>query len=376
MVSVIVPVYNLEKYIEKCISSILSQTYRDIELIIVNDGSTDKTEEICKRYQVKNKNIVYVSKKNQGQGVARMVGLTKAKGEYVLFVDGDDWLEGDAVENMFLASQNGLADVVVGDMYYVYCEGEEYRKIYSKIRCEDGKLIPKNEYVEKINRFRTFTCGKMFRRAFLEEKEFKQELTMYEDLATIPLLIAKASFIKYVNKPVYNYLRNRSSSNVNNIEKVKDLQKAIECLYEGFVKLDNYEMYIPELKRLMWSQIRFACISSKMSWSNAKDDEKMSKVLEYVSKIFPEFVYPEDCDITLINNNELINIVKCILIDTENVRIENNEIEYELRINTSYSGKVNEYIVKNQKLDFENETDLWNEADMWFGRTFTRGEII
>lgn len=370
MVSIIVPVYNVESYIEKCICSILYQTYNDIELIIVNDGSTDKTENICKKYQRKNSNIVYISKENQGQGMARTIGLKYARGEYVLFVDGDDWLEKDAIENMLSLAQNGVVDVVVGDIYYVYYEAGAYRRVYSKIRCDDGKLILKDVYLEKINRFRTFTWGKMFRRIFLEESEFRQELVMYEDLATIPLLMAKAKSIRYINKPVYNYLRNRSTSAVHNVDKVKDLYKSIECLYNGFVKIDNYEMYIPELKRLIWSQIRFACTSSNMLWEEAKNDEQISEILKYVAKIFPEFVYPDDCDIVIINNRELIDVVKCILNDVNKVRFVKDENEKKSKIITRYAGNEKEYIIDNETIEILNETVLWNEADRWFCKTF------
>ena len=100
MISVIVPAYNVEKYIEECLLSLVNQTYKDIEIIIINDGSTDKTKEIIIEYQEKYKNITGYNQKNNGVSVARNLGLKIAKGEYVIFVDPDDYLDSTMIEKM------------------------------------------------------------------------------------------------------------------------------------------------------------------------------------------------------------------------------------------------------------------------------------
>jgi len=99
-VSVIVPVYNTGRYVEKCIRSIMSQSYRDIEIVVINDGSTDDSGEICERLAAEDERIVYIPQENRGVSAARNVGLERATGEWICFVDGDDWLEPDAVERM------------------------------------------------------------------------------------------------------------------------------------------------------------------------------------------------------------------------------------------------------------------------------------
>ena len=213
MVSIIVAVCNVEMYIDRCIQSIINQSYSEIELIIIDDGSDDLTGTICRKYAEKDNRIIYIRKRNEGQGPSRNLGLQVAKGEYVTYVDGDDWLEKNALEEMCNIADNEQADIVVGDIWYVYENaGAEPKKIYSKIRYRHLQTIQRGEYPEKISKLRTFTWGKLYRRSFLLEENFCQPAHAYEDTATIPLLLMHAKKIVYINLPVYNYLKNRDTS--------------------------------------------------------------------------------------------------------------------------------------------------------------------
>lgn len=127
-VSVIIPVYNLENLIERCLNSVLSQTYKDIEIITVDDGSVDKSAEIIKNLMKENKNIVYRYKENGGQSTARNLGLKIATGDYILFIDGDDWIENSMIEEMMEPFARGDYDVVICDYYRDY----ENESIYTK----------------------------------------------------------------------------------------------------------------------------------------------------------------------------------------------------------------------------------------------------
>ena len=104
--SIIVPVYNMEKYISKCLDSIFSSTYKNYEVIIVNDGSTDKSDEIIKTYIEKNRNIIYIKEENMGLSTARNNGVSKATGDYIIFVDSDDYIEEKLLENLELNIDN------------------------------------------------------------------------------------------------------------------------------------------------------------------------------------------------------------------------------------------------------------------------------
>lgn len=110
-VSIIVPVYNVEKFLEKCLDSLVNQTLHDIEIICINDGSTDKSLEILKSFANKDKRITVIDKQNEGPSVARNVGLEKAQGEYIGFVDSDDWVDLDFYEKLYNSAINNGADI-------------------------------------------------------------------------------------------------------------------------------------------------------------------------------------------------------------------------------------------------------------------------
>ena len=116
-VSVVVPVYNLEDYIEKCIQSILDQTYKNYELILVDDGSTDHSYDMCQKYSESYDNIFAYSQENGGPNAARLTGVENSTGEYILFVDGDDWIESNMLEELVKKQQESGAEIVTSGAY-------------------------------------------------------------------------------------------------------------------------------------------------------------------------------------------------------------------------------------------------------------------
>ena len=121
-ISIIVPIYNAEKYLNKCLESLTKQTKKELEFILINDGSTDKTEEIIKEYQ--DKRIKYFKNKNQGIGKTRNFGISKSSGKYLMFVDSDDYLEKDACEILYKKISKEGADLAICDFYKVYENGK------------------------------------------------------------------------------------------------------------------------------------------------------------------------------------------------------------------------------------------------------------
>lgn len=375
MVTVVVIAYNVEKYIGRCISSVINQTYTDIEVILVDSSSTDKTGDICMEYANNDKRIQYVKKAAEGPGMARTQGLLKASQPYVTFVDGDDWLEPDAIEVLMKALSNSNADIAIGDIEYVYEYDNEVKekgtsilKKRSKIRLSDDIDISSRMEPSVINRCRTFTWGKLYKTQFLREMNFKQGAYTYEDVATVPVCIARANAVRYVSKPVYNYLRNRATSLVNDENKVNDMLYALNELCRNFRQLDNYEWYKDELKRMMWSQIRFICIKH----INARIDEDGHKslyqrMLETMKEYFPEFVAPDDCEICMINAERYVKVIKNILIDKDGYRVTTDADNLRKRITIKYNGVVKEYDLSNVVEDkLADETYLWDVVDDMF----------
>ena len=132
-ISIIVPVYNAEQYLECCISSVLNQTMDDFELILVNDGSTDSSGEICEKYKDKDPRVIVLHKENGGgAGATRNLGLTVANGEYVTFMDADDWMQPDMLEIMYSAAKEESADVVICGYRYIFNENRESTDNYNQ----------------------------------------------------------------------------------------------------------------------------------------------------------------------------------------------------------------------------------------------------
>ena len=225
-VSIIVPIYNVEQYLAKCIESLVQQTYENIEILLVNDGSKDNSEKIMRDYAEKDNRIVCLNKVNGGLSDARNYGLKYAKGQYCLFIDSDDWLAEHAVEVCVNKVNQTGAEVVAFDMIYVYPD----RETFATGGNFDVLTYKENPEVVLIN---NSACNKMFKTALFENIEFPKGL-WYEDLATIPIVLSKASSVVKVNEGLYYYLQRESSIAHTINPKVFDIYKAIHMVEKAF----------------------------------------------------------------------------------------------------------------------------------------------
>ena len=180
-ISVIVPVYNAEKYVHRCIDSILVQTFTDFELLLINDGSKDKSGTICDEYAAKDSRVRVFHKKNGGVSSARNVGLDNAKGIWVAYVDSDDWVTNDYLKNL-LSHTQGKIDLVVSFPTYIYRDGTSKKVEYP------SKLVNENNFedifVEHSMHQNTSPWSKLFRRELIERFNirFCEEMHIGEDL--------------------------------------------------------------------------------------------------------------------------------------------------------------------------------------------------
>ena len=145
-ITVIIPIYNAELYLERCIDSIVNQSFKDIELICVNDGSTDNSEQIIKKYQDNHNNIILISKKNEGVSAARNIGLEKSNSDYIYFVDADDWLSPDCLESIYNAAISSQADIIYfnANIYKNICGSSDncsfFNRIFSRVLFKEKLL--------------------------------------------------------------------------------------------------------------------------------------------------------------------------------------------------------------------------------------------
>lgn len=244
-ISIIVPIYGVEKFIEKCIAGILSQTYNKIEVILVDDGSPDNCPKICDEYAKKDNRIKVIHKQNGGLISARKAGLKAATGDYVGFADGDDWTEPDMYENMAKAIEEYAPDIICSEFYSVFEDKTEVSEqcfeegYYDKERLK-REIYPTMLYNGKFYRFGISpNCwSKLFRRTLLDEylPEVDNRIKMGEDAAfTYPCML-NAESMYCIKKPLYRY-RILSSSMSRGYD--KDLESIIYLPYKAICKANE-----------------------------------------------------------------------------------------------------------------------------------------
>lgn len=256
-VSVIVPVYNVEKYLDRCIQSILNQTYKDLEVILVDDGSPDNCPQMCDIFETKYKNIRVVHKENGGLSSARLAGFKLAKGEYILFVDSDDYICKHMVEKLVSAIESKQADLAMCS-YSIEHNGKK-QEILLPYSCDiiSGETDILNQYIlplignsRKGVNIPGFLWLRLFRKNLIREDFFGSERTYYKEDHVFDLLYADyINKIALVNEPLYFYCFNdQSLSNSyrkNKWEMYKNLYKFNEAYLEkrnveGSERLTNF----------------------------------------------------------------------------------------------------------------------------------------
>ena len=220
-VSIVVPVYNVELYLEECIDSILNQTYSDLQIILIDDGSTDRSGEIIEQYKKADQRVITVHKDNGGSSSARNVGLKHAEGEYVVFIDSDDIIHRNFVRELLDAAYEDDADITACDFISIRDNKPDDNKNYKKIKM----LMNSREAIFEM--YKSDSIGwniwnKLFKRSLFEDIQFP-EGRLCEDKATIYKLLLEANRISYLHIPLYYYrLRSQSISNSRSVKLYMD----------------------------------------------------------------------------------------------------------------------------------------------------------
>lgn len=239
-VSVIVPVYNVEKYLSKCLDSLINQTLTDIEIIIVNDGSSDKTPTIIDKYSKKDKRIKSYQISNAGLGNARNEGVKHSTGKYISFVDGDDYIELDMLELLYNKAIEENSDIVECDFYWIY---------ENKTRLDQA-----NYYEDQTNlmtNIRVMVCNKLFCSDLIKTNNISFPVGLkYEDIAFTYSILPYAKKISYVPIGMYYYVQHANSLINHQTEKVRDIFSIIDNVINFYKKHKLYKKYNDELEYL------------------------------------------------------------------------------------------------------------------------------
>lgn len=253
-VSVIVTVYNTEKYIEECIVSLINQTYKSIEIILIDGGSTDKTSEICQRYESKYENIRLIHKENEGVSAARNRGIEEATGDYILFVDGDDWIENNTIETLVWLEEKNEADIT-----FIIKEG--HKDSTGKVLIDDGKKM----LIHILDKCAVEIWGKLFKKQLFNDVRFPDG-KVHEDLYIMPTILLKCKKVVAYHKGLYHY-RIREDGLMGS-ELKGDLRDLFECWLDGInncSSLSSDKKFVKELQKrylydALWYFYNIVCL--------------------------------------------------------------------------------------------------------------------
>ena len=294
-ISVIIPVYNTEEYILRCLNSIAAQTFKDYEIIIIDDGSKDKSSDIIKDFIKLHQDISinYIYQENAGQAAARNNALTHAKGEYICFIDSDDYIETTMLEALYAKAQSSNADIVICNSKMIYEAGnynvlkhfsnwsEDNVKNYILSNAAPWAKIIKTQIIKDHNLY------------------FPQGI-IYEDLAVVPAYGLYASKIEYVSEALYDYFQ-RANSTMNQTAyspKFENIFVSLENLENIFKKSNSFDKYRDELEYLYIEHLLHASFIKFLPFKEGV--HSIDKIIEIMKTKWPDFTqnrYFKKCSI-------------------------------------------------------------------------------
>jgi len=239
-VSIIIPVYNVEDYIDRCMESIVNQSFYDIEIILINDGSTDKSDDKCVEWLKRDNRIKYISEENQGPGPSKNLGIETATSEFVAFCDSDDWFDLQFIERMLRKQQEDNADIVV-------CGWSEYDEVQKKII---RKIVPplQNENEENLIMFNWklphILPAKLLKKTLFTDNDIKMPACLNEDTAIHYYLMTVVDTVSIIQFPLYFYAVNRPGSVMSNKKNLAECTVThLTYSWELFKKAGLFEQY-------------------------------------------------------------------------------------------------------------------------------------
>lgn len=322
-ISVIIPVYNVEKYLCECLDSVINQTLQDIEIICINDGSTDNSLEILKKYAKNDNRIVIIDKKNEGAGEARNKGLDKASGEYLAFLDGDDFYNLDYLEKIYAKAKLTNADIVVCAANSFNDGTKETKPMSWSLRMD---LIPQKEIFNYkdfsnyiFNCFQNWNWNKLYKNNFVKSNNiYFQKLYRTNDLYFTCVALVLAERISVLNENLVNYRigMTQNSQSTNHLYPF-DFYKAFKKLREFLINADIYQ----DVELSYMNHAVSGCIYNAKSIKDEQERVKLEKVIAIkagkdlgLSNLNENNVYNRDllCSYQILQNKYKFNIFKML----------------------------------------------------------------
>lgn len=284
LISVIIPIYNVEKYIHQCLDSVINQSYKNLEIILIDDGSPDKCPEICDKYARKDKRIIVIHQENKGISSARNTGLKYAHGRYVAFVDSDDWLALNCYEKVLNHAMKTDADITGYDIFEVY--GNTI-KVKSHTPCESS-VIQTSQHYDLLFSLWPLVWSKLYKKSFLDKHRiYFPDGLIYEDVPFVVACYARNATMSFIKDHLHYYRMERvgSVSHKGN-PKTSQIFDVMEFIKKDLIRIKKFDEVYPSFihhsaSTILWL---FELTPRKLRSSFYK---KMQKHFEFYNKIAP-----------------------------------------------------------------------------------------
>lgn len=269
-VSVIIPAFNCEKFINKCINSILEQTYKSIQIIIVNDGSSDNTKNICENFVKDNGNIILINKENEGPAIARKVGLEKADGEYISFIDSDDYIDSNFYKKLVDTLESNNADIVECGYNIIDENMQLIKECKMKQQIVEGQKNCIKHYIKKDNTT-NYLVTKLYKRELFDNVKF-QKLFAGEDACVLLQVFGNSEKVVVIPNNMYYYVQTSTSlcRKPYNLKKNDSVQAGIfmynYCKEECPENCEYYSLYICSYAVQCYANLKYSDINDKYEY--------------------------------------------------------------------------------------------------------------
>lgn len=287
-ISVMVPVYNTSLYLEKCLRSIIEQSLVEIEIICVNDGSTDNSLEILEKLAKEDRRIIIINKKNGGLTTARNAALKIAKGEYCLNIDSDDWIEKDYLKDIYNRVKKDNLDIVITNMIVDFPSDTTKNYLINDLTISDNQIITGKEYINIFFRGEGngYTCNKLIKRELYVKNNlwYDEEIFLLEDVEILMMLTYYAKSVGKINKAYYHYIQ--GENNGSQKIKVDRLYDILICMNKliAFYSKNNEEEIINLIK-----QDKYLHLLSRIIENDYFEKEKYKEfILKFIAEIKQE----------------------------------------------------------------------------------------
>ena len=276
-ISIIVPVYNVELYLEKCLLSLVNQTLQEIEILVVNDGSQDQSQKIIDKFQQEYPDRIFgFMKENGGLSDARNFGIDRAKGQYLGFVDSDDYVSEMMFEEMYNLAEKHNAEMAICNLQKVDENGSVTQKL-TQLPNFPEKIVLENN-LSVFSDISYFACNKLFRRELFQDKRFKKGIH-FEDIELIPQLLLQCQIVAFTPNYHYQYLERQDSISKSHTMKGLDILKAVETVSKKFSQ-SQFSNQLEALKGFQILEGVYTFLAYLAFVKDAGDFDKMSQELD------------------------------------------------------------------------------------------------